>query len=379
MVTAGASANVSITGDGVHVLSFYTVDVDGNIEPVQQVIIQIDTTAPVITLNGSSTQTLECGVDSYTELGATVTDNLDPGVVVVIGGDTVDTFTCGIYVVTYDSIDAAGNPAVQMTRTVTVQDTIAPVISITSPADSATYYIDEVVLADFIVTDIGSGIATVTPTVALGAPIDTASEGAKTFSVSATDNASNNSVTVYSYTVIPRGNIDPNDDDSQYAWGENIGWLNFGPNKGPGVTASDSNVVGYVWAENIGWINLLPSAYGGIVNDGAGNLSGYAWGENVGWINFNPVNGGVTIDSDGNFDGYAWGENTGWIKFSLADYYVVACKVTFEDLANFISYWLDIGMSPADLDGQVDGVDFGDYSIFSGYWRDFCPDGWQLK
>ena len=26
-----------------------------------------------------------------------------------------------------------------------------------------------------------------------------------------------------------------------------------------------------------------------------------------------------------------------------------------------------------------DNVDFEDYAIFSGYWQDFCPDGWQLK
>ena len=97
-------------------------------------------------------------------------------------------------------------------------------------------------------------------------------------------------------------NIDPYDDDSQYAYGENVGWLNFEPSQGPGVHVYSDRVEGYVWAENIGWINLSPSSYGGIINDGIGNLSGYAWGENVGWINFNPTNGGVTIDSEGNFD-----------------------------------------------------------------------------
>jgi hypothetical protein len=47
-----------------------------------------------------------------------------------------------------------------------------------------------------------------------------------------------------------------------------------------------------------------------------GNLSGYAWGTNVGWINFNPTYSQVTIDpANGRFDGYAWGENIGWIHF----------------------------------------------------------------
>ncbi|MBW2664316.1 MAG: hypothetical protein JRD93_20655 [Deltaproteobacteria bacterium] len=113
-------------------------------------------------------------------------------------------------------------------------------------------------------------------------------------------------------------NIDPDNDGSQYAYGENVGWLNAEPlsDGGPGVEVTDSTLTGYIWGENIGWINLSPTNHGGVSNDGIGNLSGYAWGENVGWINFAPTNGGgVTIDVEGNFDGWAWGENIGWIHF----------------------------------------------------------------
>jgi hypothetical protein len=116
-------------------------------------------------------------------------------------------------------------------------------------------------------------------------------------------------------------NIDPDEDDSQYAYGENVRWFNAEPlgNDGLGVHVSDDALTGYIWAENIGWINLSPTNYGGVSNDGSGSLSGYAWGENVGWINFAPnVNGaGVTIDpATGEFGGYAWGENIGWINFA---------------------------------------------------------------
>jgi len=113
-------------------------------------------------------------------------------------------------------------------------------------------------------------------------------------------------------------NIDPDNDGSQYAYGENVGWLNFEPdNTTPnvGATVSNTSVTGYAWAENIGWINLAPVAFGGVLNDGWGNLSGYAWAENVGWINFSPNYGGVKIDPDGTFNGWAWGENIGWIHF----------------------------------------------------------------
>lgn len=56
-------------------------------------------------------------------------------------------------------------------------------------------------------------------------------------------------------------NIDPDNDGSQYAYGENVGWLNGEPdgNGGPGVEVSDLELTGYIWGENIGWINLSPT------------------------------------------------------------------------------------------------------------------------
>ena len=201
-------------------------------------------------------------------------------------------------------------------------------------------------------------------------------------------------ILIFGTTIALAENIDPDNDGSQYAWGENIGWLNFEPNTGSGVQVASYKLTGFVWAENIGWISMscentsscLTVNYG-VTSDGAGNLSGYAWGENIGWISFScnntascgNVDYGVTIDADGAFAGYAWAENIGWINFGIMNNSVVACKVTFEDLANFANYWLGSGTTPADIDGDTDGVDFEDYGIFAGYWQDFCPDGWQLK
>ena len=54
-------------------------------------------------------------------------------------------------------------------------------------------------------------------------------------------------------------NIDPDNQDYQFAWGENPGWLNFEPAEGPGVTVTDTDVNGYAWGENIGWISLSPT------------------------------------------------------------------------------------------------------------------------
>ena len=105
---------------------------------------------------------------------------------------------------------------------------------------------------------------------------------------------------------------------NSFAWGENIGWVNFAPPPGSGgVTVSDTAVTGFAWSENFGWINFGPMASGGVSNTTGGVLSGFAWAENGGWINFGPMaTGGVTINtSTGVFSGLAWGENVGWINF----------------------------------------------------------------
>ena len=124
-------------------------------------------------------------------------------------------------------------------------------------------------------------------------------------------------------------NIDPDDHDSQYAWAENVGWINTEPqgDGGPGVQVDDFELTGWMWGENIGWISLScknDSTCGtteyGVINDGNGVLSGYAWGENVGWINFSPSTAGVFIGvASGEFRGQAWGENVGWISFASTE------------------------------------------------------------
>ncbi len=103
----------------------------------------------------------------------------------------------------------------------------------------------------------------------------------------------------------------------KYAWGENVGWINFGTTNG-NIQIGDSALVGYAWSENYGWINLAPSQ-SGVKNDGSGNLSGYAWGEKLGYIDF----GGVTISSTGTFTGIASGTLSGRINFDCTNCRVV--------------------------------------------------------
>ena len=150
-------------------------------------------------------------------------------------------------------------------------------------------------------------------------------------------------------SLVAAETIDPVSNQAQYAWGENVGWINAEPsgNAGPGVTVSGQQLTGYMWGENIGWINMncsntplctVANKNWGVHNNGTGGLFGYAWGENIGWISFScrnaapspfvpfvdpapascATNGnyGVTIDPvTGLFAGKAWAENVGWIVF----------------------------------------------------------------
>ena len=80
-----------------------------------------DTIAPVITMNGTNISLIAGTI--YTDAGATCKDNRDVSCVVVTTS-TVNTAVAGTYTVTYQAIDAAGNTAIPVVRTVTVTPVI---------------------------------------------------------------------------------------------------------------------------------------------------------------------------------------------------------------------------------------------------------------
>lgn len=77
----------------------------------------LDTTPPVITLNGNKTITIVQGT-TFSDLGATAVDNIDEEITVIVSG-TVESSTVGTYTLTYRATDSAGNSAVEI-RTVNV-------------------------------------------------------------------------------------------------------------------------------------------------------------------------------------------------------------------------------------------------------------------
>ncbi len=96
--------------------------------------------------------------------------------------------------------DAAGNCTAAGPIVGIAVDKRAPAISITSPAN-AIYVLHQPVSAAYSCTDGGSGVAACNGPVASGAPIDTASVGARVFTVNASDKVGNGSTSYVNYSV----------------------------------------------------------------------------------------------------------------------------------------------------------------------------------
>jgi len=124
-VVVSGSVNTGIVGD--YTLTYNVSDVAGNVAtPVVRTVHVVDTTTPVIQLVGATEMTVESG-SVFTDPGAMATDNCDGDITahIVVTGSVNTTFL-GIYTLTYDVSDTAGNVATSITRTIHVVDTTKP-------------------------------------------------------------------------------------------------------------------------------------------------------------------------------------------------------------------------------------------------------------
>ncbi len=85
----------------------------------------IDTTPPVITLNGEAIINLVLG-DTYAEEGAIAIDDVN-GVVPVIINGYIDTSLLGVYIIHYNTTDSSNNNAEEVLRTINIIDPNAPI------------------------------------------------------------------------------------------------------------------------------------------------------------------------------------------------------------------------------------------------------------
>jgi hypothetical protein len=106
---------------GKYFLTFDLSDATGNVaRQVVRMVNVLDVEAPVISLIGETNIRHEAGT-SYVDLGATWTDGLQGDGLLESNGSVNENLS-GVYVLSYDFTDAAGNVAATVTRTVTVVD-----------------------------------------------------------------------------------------------------------------------------------------------------------------------------------------------------------------------------------------------------------------
>lgn len=252
--TSGSTAAVTITTEGEHTLTYYSVDRAGNIETINEATIRVDKTPPDIDIVSPGDGAIyQINVPLTADF--TVTDSYS-GVATTTAsagqGDRIGTGTPGAYTFSVSATDKAGNHS-----SITHHFTVSFPGNIDPESNGSQYVYGENVGWINLKPSFGPGV-TVTDSEVRG-----------------------------------------------YAWGQNIGWINLSPSGGGVANDGKGHLSGYAWGENVGWIKFAPTGGGVAINPVTGEFSGYAWGENIGWINFGQTAGhaktswrGAT-DSDG--------------------------------------------------------------------------------
>ncbi|MFL5346009.1 MAG: immunoglobulin-like domain-containing protein [Hyalangium sp.] len=195
IVTSG-SVNTAAVGN--YSVTYKATDAAGLVGSAVRSVQVADTKAPALVLKGASAVAVECGVGQYTEPGATAVDACagDLSSKVSISG-AVDAAARGAYSVSYSVADAAGNVA-SAVRTVSVNDTLAPVVSLVGlPALKLECGVDSFVDSGATAVDACSGA--LVPVKA--GSVNTAAVGNYAVSYSATDAAGLTSSAVRSVQV----------------------------------------------------------------------------------------------------------------------------------------------------------------------------------
>jgi len=113
---------------GSYNVVFRATDLSGNYTEVTTTVMVVDTDNPIITLIGSTPHHLEYPA-VYSEPGVNISDNYDTGLTASITG-TVNNLVLGTYILNYNVSDSSGNAAAQISRSVVIEDTTAPIQSL---------------------------------------------------------------------------------------------------------------------------------------------------------------------------------------------------------------------------------------------------------
>ena len=153
------SINIFVVGN--YIVTYSATDHSNNIATAIRNITVSDTQVPLLLLIGNHTQTIQYGYN-YADAGATAADPIDGNITNSITTENpVDTRIVGNYTITYAVSDKHQNQAESITRNVTVQDTVPPIINISNSLitlERGTPYIGGVRAFDPVDGDITSSI-----------------------------------------------------------------------------------------------------------------------------------------------------------------------------------------------------------------------------
>ena len=205
-ISVTSSGTVDTNTVGSYTIIYTAVDAANNSVSVSRIVNVTavssapDTTAPVITITGDSTISIQQNT-TYSDAGATAIDAVD-GTVTVTSSGSVDTSTIGSYSITYTAVDAANNSA-SVIRTVNViavivTDTTAPVITVNGVDPVNVQLNDSYTDAGASANDDIDGVVAVTTT----GTVDTSTAGTYTITYSASDGSGNSTSSTRTVNVI---------------------------------------------------------------------------------------------------------------------------------------------------------------------------------
>ena len=182
-----AASNIGSAGESAFNVAVGDLDEDGTPE----VVVQASDSAAGITIFRRRSED-----GGYTAEGVAALPQQPDRATLALGDVDGD----GRLDIVTSSYNLPGNP-IDVLRNTT--DVTNPTVVLTRPTDGATYALGERVLADYSCADEadGSGLASCVGTVPSGQPVDTATPGTKTFTVTATDESGNTTERTATYTV----------------------------------------------------------------------------------------------------------------------------------------------------------------------------------